>query len=560
MREDSFYSKLLSGMEKIYWDTDISTKETLMEISMFKNEYHSFQIAFKSDKQVEPYFAHIEVESELKEYIKIRRVVNVPSMMPVMCGREDETLERTKPGMYPDLLSDLNYQNRFYIVYGLTQSLWIDIESDKQIPAGKYSAVFKIINDCDQVIAIERIKIRIIDAELPKQTVRHIEWLYTDCLAEYYNVEVFSDQHFEIIKNYIKTAVKNGIDVVMIPVFTPPLDTYVGGERLTTQLVNIFVDDGEYRFDFTKMNQWISMCKDCGVEYFEIPHIYTQWGAKAAPKFMATVDGEYKRIFGWETNSLSLEYQAFLKQFLLELIEQLKKYEIDDKTFFHISDEPAAKDFETYMSAQSAVKEILKNFPIIDAISNVEYCSSSIIPVPSVSRAKDFIDKNIKNIWVYYCGGNSALVTNRFFSMPIYRTRIIGVQMYLNNIKGFLHWGYNFWHNRYSYDQIEPYLETSGEFFAPSGDMSLVYPKKDGTANESIRLKAMRDAFQDLRALQFCEKLYGRDFTVQLIHEGLDYEVTFKEYPKNSQYLLNLRSKVNSAIAEKIENNFYNVK
>ena len=320
MREDSFYSKLLSGMEKIYWDTDISTKETLMEISMFKNEYHSFQIAFKSDKQVEPYFAHIEVESELKEYIKIRRVVNVPSMMPVMCGREDETLERTKPGMYPDLLSDLNYQNRFYVVYGLTQSLWIDIESDKQIPAGKYSAVFKIINDCDQVIAIERIKIRIIDAELPKQTVRHIEWLYTDCLAEYYNVEVFSDQHFEIIKNYIKTAVKNGIDVVMIPVFTPPLDTYVGGERLTTQLVNIFVDDGEYRFDFTKMNQWISMCKDCGVEYFEIPHIYTQWGAKAAPKFMATVDGEYKRIFGWETNSLSLEYQAFLKQFLLELI------------------------------------------------------------------------------------------------------------------------------------------------------------------------------------------------------------------------------------------------
>ena len=61
------------------------------------------------------------------------------------------------------------------------------------------------------------------------------------------------------------------------------------------------------------------MCDRVGIKYFEISHLFTQWGVKAAPKVMATVDGEYKQIFGWDTVSTSDEYRAFLRQFLTEM-------------------------------------------------------------------------------------------------------------------------------------------------------------------------------------------------------------------------------------------------
>ena len=34
----------------------------------------------------------------------------------------------------------------------------------------------------------------------------------------------------------------------------------------------------------------------------------------------------------------------------------------------------------------------------------------------------------------------------------------------------------------------------------------------------------------------------------RLIHEGLEYQITFKKYPKDAEYLLRLREKVNCAI------------
>ena len=124
--------------------------------------------------------------------------------------------------------------------------------------------------------------------------------------------------------------------------------------------------------------------------------------------------------------------------------------------------------------------------------------------------------------------------------------------MYMFNIKGFLHWGYNFYNCQYSYNTVNPYLDTTGDYFAPSGDCFLVYPGEKGIPEESIRLKLMRDAFQDIRALTLCEQLYGREYVLKLIDDGLEKPLTFTEYPKDAEYILNLREKVNSAISKKI--------
>ncbi|MFQ9394338.1 MAG: glycoside hydrolase domain-containing protein [Lachnospiraceae bacterium] len=92
--------------------------------------------------------------------------------------------------------------------------------------------------------------------------VPHTEWFHSDCLANYYGEEVFSEEYWRIVENFVKTAVKHRYNMLLTPIFTPPLDTAVGGERRTVQLVDVTVQaDGSYAFGFEKLDRWVEMGK-----------------------------------------------------------------------------------------------------------------------------------------------------------------------------------------------------------------------------------------------------------------------------------------------------------
>ena len=55
-----------------------------------------------------------------------------------------------------------------------------------------------------------------------------------------------------------------------------------------------------------------------------------------------------------------------------------------------------------------------------------------------------------------------------------------------------------------------------------------------------------------MRALQLCESLYGREFTVKLLEEDTERPLKFADYPHSAEYVLKTREKINRAIAEKV--------
>ena len=548
---EKFKVKIVSSLEKCFLDESISQKNALTAISMFQNEKLSFQIAYTcEDYGLFPFFFKVDIEGELSGHIRLRRVKNLSSTFPAVPVSADEDYLRKKPGLYPDVIVPVTYNSRIMAAPGNLEALWVDI-SCEGVKAGVYPTRFGFYDENGEPLADAEINITLFSDMLPALDIYHTEWFYADCLAEYYGVPVFSDRHFEIIESFIKCAVENEINTVMTPVFTPPLDTYIGGERLTTQLVKINITDGKYYFDFSNLRRWIDICKRNGVKYYEMPHFYTQWGAKAAPKFVAEVNDREQIIFGWNTPALSDEYQGFLKIFIKALLKELENNGILKQCIFHVSDEPNGADYENYSKAKMKIKEYLGDALIVDAMSHYELYTSGAVECPavSVSLIKQFIDSGVKNMWAYYCGGDSKNVSNRFFSTSAYRNRILGIQLYKYDIKGFLHWGYNYWHNRYSYDCINPFLETAGEYFAPSGDAFLVYPAPDGTPYESTRLKVLRDAFQDFRAMRLCERKCGRKAVLDLIDEVFG-DITFTDYPKQSNLLEVFRERLNYMAAE----------
>ena len=547
-------AKIVSSLEKVFVDQHIDDFATLTKISALRGERVSIQIIHNYEIQGSPFLYQPvrikpRVEGDLQDCMTMRRVFSVPVTKTMHnCGRDDNYL-RTQPGMFPDILKPLYYDGSFSFTWGALNSVWVEFDLPDDVAAGKHTMTFSFDSGNTGSVSCS-IDIDIIDAVLPKEDIYFTQWFHADCLANYYNVEVWSEKHWEIVENFVKTARRNGINLLLTPVFTPPLDTAVGGERRTTQLIGVTKSGERYEFDFTLLDRWIEMCNRQGVDYLEISHFFTQWGAAHAPKIMATVDGEYKKLFGWETDAAGEEYTVFLRTFLTELIAHLKARGDDKRCFFHISDEPGSAHLESYKKAKGIVADILKDYTIMDALSNYEFYEQGVVehPIPSNNHIKPFLDAGVKDLWTYYCVSQYNLVSNRYHSMPACRNRSIGMQMFKYNIAGFLHWGYNFYNNQYSGDPVNPYYDVTCDNAFPGGDAFSVYPENDGTALESPRLIVFYEALQDIKAMKLAASLTSHEVVVECIEDAFGGEITFDTCTKTGEAMLRIREAVNGLI------------
>lgn len=545
-REVKYQMKVLSSLVKVFPDEEPVYRPECVKLSGLWDETVSYQVAYTGNHFLRER-VDVKVVSPIAEYVHVRTVEQVP-VGRATNGIVDDNYLKTTSGLYPDLLKDIK-DGKVIIRSHQWSCLWIDVKLTDEIPAGDYEIEIQLVKD-DAVICSAKRKITVIGVHLPKQKIMHTEWFHADCLADYYHVDVFSEKHWEILENYFHEYVDRGCNMMMVPLFTYPLDMEVGNDRTTTQLIEVEVKNGEYHFGFDKMKRWVDLCKKCGIEYYEMSHLFSQWGAKYAPKVMALVDGKEERIFGWHTPAVG-EYTRFLQAFLPRLVEKLKEWGIAEVTYFHISDEPREEHLETFKAAKESLGNMLDGFHTFDALSSYEFYKHGLIskPIPGNNEIEKFLEHGLTDMWTYYCTGQFYEVSNRFMSMPSARNRIYGIQLYKYDIIGILHWGYNFYNSQHSYEHINPYQVTDASNGFPAGDPFLVYPGADGHPEESIRMMVHYEALTDLRALELLESLTSKEYVMELIEEDLDEPLTFKRYPKSDMYLIALRNKVNKEIA-----------
>ncbi len=536
--------RLHTSLEKIFPDMLDVQDEPPAELQLFQNETASFQVSWRISDGAHQDFVRWRVDSPIADRVRARRVVSVPVGLAAFEDADDDYL-RTGPGLYPDLLTE-NGLDHLRAYPNQRCCLWLDVEPDG-LAAGAYPLAFSLWHGGEKRAECE-LTVRVLAGMLPPQRLIHARWLHSDCLCKAYGVPAMSDEFFCIAENFMAAAARRGVNAVLTPIHTPPLDTAVGGERLTTQLVRIEKRGRAYAFDFSLLDRWVDVAQRAGMVYFEMAHLFTQWGAKAAPKIVATVEGAEKRVFGWDTPADSPEYRDFLAQYLPALCGHLQALGVADRCIFHISDEPSGDTLASYAAARAIAAPHLQGFAIVDALSDFEFYRTGAVttPVVATNHIRPFIEAQVPGLWCYYCISQNRDVSNMFMAMPSARNRILGVQLYLYRIAGFLHWGYNFYHSQYSRYAVNPYLVTDGDGFTPAGDPFFVYPGPGGAPEESLRMMVTAEALQDLRALEWLEQLRGRAFVEELI--GAD--IAFDRYPKGARFVLELRRRVNAAIAD----------
>ena len=536
--------------------TLIDSKELplpLKRLSCLKGEEVSYQIVTKFS-WVSCYKgrARVSVSSSHDDEIMVREVGNVPVELPTWrSGFEsntDESYISLSPGIYPDPLYDIK-DNIVELIPDFWRSFWVTVKTDENTVPGIHTIRVRFENEEFQIAAETILELEVIDAILPEQELIVTQWFHSDCLADYYDCEVFSDKYWNITEKFIKTATDNGINMILTPIFTPPLDTEIGKERPTVQLVEISKDGDTYSFQFEKLKKWIEMCKRHGVKYYEMAHLFTQWGAKCTPKIVVSENGQEIKKFGWHVAADDKEYVEFLNQFVPALTDIFEAEGIAENVYFHISDEPHLPDKESYKKARDIVKPLLRNYKTLDAFSDYELYLEGLVDTPAVGlyKIKTFLDAKVPDLWAYYCCSHCKDVSNRFIAQKAACNRIIGLQMYKYDIVGFLQWGYNFYYSQLSRELINPFAVTDSRNAFPSGDPFSVYPGRDGVI-ESTRLKVFKEALQDISALKYLEKFIPKDEIISLIEKEAGCEIEFDSFPKNEEFLIKIREKINLII------------
>ncbi len=537
--------KIVSSLEKVMPHLEPTLEE--QNATMLSNERYNFQLAFLYEGERRALmYNRVEVRGALSPYITLREVDLVP--VTSLPDTTDDYYLSQEVGVFPDLLRPID-ETGVVLNKGLWHAVWVTLHAKEGLPAGKYTTEFLLQTEAGETLQTLTHEIEVIGVRIPETDLRLTNWIHYDCIARVHKVKPFSERFYRIFDEYLKVYVEGGYNMLLTPIFTPPLDTKEGTERLTTQLVDVEkTEEGNYLFDFSKLKKFIRFAQKRGIKYFEFSPLFTQWGGFFCPKIVAKMNGKETRIFGWETSSSDPEYARFLRVFLKELGGVIRSLKIENACYFHLTDEPNLKTIDAYEGCRKMVKEYVGDMPVMDALSDPEFQQRGLVDVPACGiRAYDkFKDGAPSKIFVYNCcTACDGYYSNRFINMPSQRTRILGFQLYKSNVLGYLHWGFNFYNTAYSVEGIEPYATTDARRTFPSGDAFVVYPTKEGV-RPSLRYEIVKEGFQDYGAMMVLESLIGRERTLRLLDEnGVN---GYTEYPRSGEWHVRFRQGINELI------------
>lgn len=536
---------LVSPMVKVF-PNQRPQHEQLRTRRVLKGEKIHVQIVYTAKTVAQHAAVSVRVRSSLAASMFDVRLV--PNELVQWPDADDGYLSK-QAGLYPDCLIPSQGEVRAYL--GQYRSLWVTLDSGK-LGTGKYDwQLTAAVVGQPETVFTETVTIEVLADTVQKPRLMHTEWFHVDSLAQYYQLKPYSEDLWERIEQFVRFAVAQcGVNLLLTPIYTPPLDTAVGKERLNVQLIEVNKTDSGFNFGLKKLRRWCAICRQAGIENLEFPPLFTQWGAKKTPNIY--LDNSKAPYFGWQTDALDTEYHLFLETLIPTVIATCAEFGYGrDHLYFHISDEPGLNQQDSYLRAKRSVRRLLDGYHIIDALANRKLLleKPEQVPVVADDALPDFLASSTTPLWTYYCCSQSRIVPNRFMALPSFRNRVLGVLLYKYQIQGFLHWGYNFYNSAYSESAIDPFAVTDGGGHFPGGDSFLVYPGPNGPYS-SIRNEVQMLAFADLALLQQLERLSSRATVLKLINHYAGIDLSFEHFPQNFAWLDNLLEATVDAISQ----------
>ncbi|MCK5811998.1 MAG: DUF4091 domain-containing protein [Clostridiales bacterium] len=453
--------------------------------------------------------------------------------------------------------------------------LFIKLDIDKYDKAKKYKGMVNIyqremFKDESCIISLPfEVIVKNIIMNQTKNTMLHLNlWQHLSNIARKHEVKLFSDDHFTIIENYIKSLSYLGQKAVTVIASDIPWsgqktfnDLKEPTDLFEYNYISVIKDSyGNFICDYSVLDRYIDLCKQYGItaeiEVFGLSGIWMDKQKNFGKVANDFPDGI--RIRYYDQTDKTYKYMKTgveIKGYIKLLYEYFIDKSIIDRVRI-IADEP--DDIDRYRKTINAILSIAPKFKFKAAINHAIFTKefddvlSDLVPSlrclnEDVTFFEQLALKNSKRLSWYVCC--RPHFPNTFIKSNLLESCFIGYLTSLLNLNGFLRWNYTAWPEK----PREKISFRSDGWLA--GDMNFVYPGNFGGPILTIRYFAMkrmvecydlleRAAFKDVTIKgKIKQLLMGNTSLLEITNSGYDEnskEVPFSLDIKDYEQALNL--------------------
>lgn len=511
-----------------------------VELTVCRNSFAAFQIQLQCDSRV---CINLNDDPWFSEYsdAKVLTIRHDGELKPVM----------NHIGMY---LGDDGY------LYGdcLKSEQVADVEADmpagvfvrfeipKSIAPGDYRGIFKIVSarlfDNEEIVDKIKYTVHVKDIVLPEpgnHTFSLDIWQHNCNIARKAGIPNWSDRHFEIIEQYLKTLAILGQGAVTVVASEIPWSGQRCFQNKETP-ANLFEysmirvcrnPDKTFTYDYSVLDRYVELCFQCGIQKtIEVFGLLNNWISvnDGFCNFTETPEALRIRYRMPDGSFRYMKKSADVENYIRALYTHFQEKGWLDKVRI-MADEPG--DVNNLHKSIAMIKRVAPGFqfkvafgrkPFFEEFKDKieDFCLNITGLTSAAEEWKEIIQKEKHhNFTCYVCCIPER--PNAFLSSNLLETRYLAILADYFGFEGLLHWGYTAWPR-------DPSNDIRYSSF-PAGDTNFVYPGGDMHPLLSLRYMALRRAIEDYELLAMLRKAGNREL-VEEVHRMILTNQNFGQF------------------------------
>ncbi len=394
------------------------------------------------------------------------------------------------------------------IPFNNVQPVWVEFDIPADAKAGVYTATLEVTADGIEEALTFTYEIEVQDAVLADaedfvDSFDIMQWQYPYSSAEYYDVEPFSEEHFEIIESSMtlyKEAGGNAITATMMEEAWSGQTYSANAVHYPSMIKWTQNADGSFSYDYSDFDAWIGFCKEMGL------------GEKITVYGLAPWHGSFKY---WKDGKLQTEqysvgnarYVDVWTDFLEAFIDHLEEKGWFDNVYLGIDERGLnAAAFDVVESVTNSEGKALKTSSDIDNITNHWEIAQRVTDLnvgdtAAYTRKAKFQElleirkaKGFKTT-LYSCTEHQPGQFSLSAPVESYWAVLNAAMM---GADGFNRWAYDAW-------VADPLNDTTHNAFE-AGDCFVIFPDEktaeNPTSRSSVRFARMAEGVRDVNKIK----------------------------------------------------------
>lgn len=384
------------------------------------------------------------------------------------------------------LMADRLMEEPTYIVPAqTTRPVWLDIRVPQDAAPGKYTG--KVSVSFDGTTLSLPISVNVSKRVLPepKDWAFHLDlWQNPYAVARYFNVPLWSKEHFDYMRPLMETYAQAGGKVITASIIQHPWNSQTE-DPFESMVVKMKHVDGSWSYDYTVFDQWIEFMLSCGITEQIDCYTIVPWGYSF--EYVDMASSTLKHV---DCKPGEKAYEAIILPFLTDFAKHLRAKGWFDRTCIAMDERP----MDQLRAAWDIVRRADPDYRIAGAVNYSPEVVSMMYDISLSYRhanlPAEVVDQrhadNVKTTFYTCCSPDHP---NTFTFSPLAESSYLAFHSAALNQDGYLRWAYNSWVK-------DPCTDSRFRTWH-SGDCFLVYP-----TGSSLRFERLTQGLQDYEKIR----------------------------------------------------------